>query len=246
MSVEILPSGASAVLVQVDTAEEVAALDAALGPADLPGVREWVPAARTVLVLFDGRHTSADFVGAAVRRLAASAPAGPGPPPRGPGGRPGGACRAPPPAGGGGPRGLAASAPAGPAPAPGPLVDIPVAYDGADLAAVAGHLRIGIEEVIARHTSTLWRVAFVGFAPGFPYLVGAGTDLRVPRHRQPRVSVPAGSVALADEYCGIYPRVSPGGWQLIGVTTSTVWDPTRADPALLTPGTRVRFVVAGQ
>ena len=209
MSVEILPSGASAVLVQVDTAEEVAALDAALGPADLPGVREWVPAARTVLVLFDGRHTSADFVGAAVRRLAASAPAGP-------------------------------------APAPGPLVDIPVAYDGADLAAVAGHLRIGIEEVIARHTSTLWRVAFVGVAPGFPYLVGAGTDLRVPRHRQPRVSVPAGSVALADEYCGIYPRVSPGGWQLIGVTTSTVWDPTRADPALLTPGTRVRFVVAGQ
>ncbi|MCA0292986.1 MAG: allophanate hydrolase subunit 1 [Actinobacteria bacterium] len=122
------------------------------------------------------------------------------------------------------------------------VVEIDLAYDGPDLAAVAQLLGVDREEVIARHTATEWRCGFVGFAPGFPYLVGGGDLLRVPRHAEPRVTVPAGSVALAGEYCGIYPRTSPGGWQLIGTTRAPLWDLTRTEPALITPGARVRFV----
>ncbi len=122
-----------------------------------------------------------------------------------------------------------------------PEVVIAVTYDGEDLAEVARLSRLPVEQVIARHRAADYTVGFVGFAPGFAYLVGGDPALHVPRRAAPRPAVPAGSVALAAEYCGIYPRRSPGGWQLIGRTATPVWDIARRPPALLTPGTRVRF-----
>lgn len=130
-----------------------------------------------------------------------------------------------------------------PAPfAEGRLVEVPTIYDGSDLANVADHWGMTIREVIDTHTSAGHHVAFCGFAPGFAYIEGLPSGRTVSRHANPRTSVPAGSVALAGEFTGIYPRSSPGGWQLIGRTDITLWDPDRAPAALLTPGTRVRFV----
>lgn len=91
------------------------------------------------------------------------------------------------------------------------------------------------------HTAAEFRVAFCGFAPGFGYLTGLGERYAVPRRATPRTAVPAGSVGLAGPYTGVYPRSSPGGWQLIGTTDSVLWDATREPAALLSPGTRVRF-----
>ena len=126
----------------------------------------------------------------------------------------------------------------------GPVVEIAVRYDGPDLADVARHCGLTEAEVIAAHTGTPWRVAFSGFAPGFAYLVGGDPRLRVPRRGEPRAAVPAGSVALAGEYSGIYPRETPGGWQLLGTTEAVLWSLERQDPALLRPGATVRFVEA--
>lgn len=120
-------------------------------------------------------------------------------------------------------------------------VEIEVVYDGPDLADVARHTGLTAQEVIEAHTGTPWRVGFTGFAPGFGYLVGGDPRLRVPRLATPRKSVPAGSVALAGDYSGIYPRSSPGGWQLIGRTSAVLWDLAQDPPALLTPGTIVTF-----
>ena len=124
-------------------------------------------------------------------------------------------------------------------------VVIEVVYDGADLNEVAGRLDMTDVEVIEAHTATLWRVGFGGFAPGFAYLVGGDTRLNVPRRPEPRPRVPAGSVGLAGEFSGIYPRESPGGWQLIGRTEAVLWDIERAQPALLKPGMWVQFRAAG-
>lgn len=121
------------------------------------------------------------------------------------------------------------------------LLELPVYYDGEDLAEVAGLLGRTVRELIEMHTDTEFTVAFCGFAPGFGYLTGLPPDYRVPRRSSPRTRVPAGSVALADEFTGVYPRDSPGGWQLIGRTDTVVFDLDRDPPALLTPGTRVRF-----
>jgi KipI family sensor histidine kinase inhibitor len=118
---------------------------------------------------------------------------------------------------------------------------IDVVYDGPDLAEVAGHTGLTTAQVIDAHTATMWRVGFSGFAPGFAYLVDGDARLRVPRRSEPRTSVPAGSVALAGEFSAIYPRRSPGGWQLIGHTDAVMWDLERPDPALLTQGMWVRF-----
>ena len=118
---------------------------------------------------------------------------------------------------------------------------IEVIYDGADLDAVAELTGLSTAEVIAAHTGTLWRVGFGGFAPGFAYLVGGDPRLQVPRRDEQRTRVPAGSVALAGEFSGVYPRESPGGWQLIGRTDATLFDVTREKPALLTPGMTVAF-----
>ncbi len=121
-------------------------------------------------------------------------------------------------------------------------VEILARYDGPDLGEVAALLGIGVDEVIHRHTGQLWTSAFIGFAPGFAYLMGEDEPLTVPRRETPRTAVPAGSIALAAGFCGIYPRASPGGWHLIGTTEARLWDVSRAQPALLAPGTRARFV----
>ncbi|MFF7642835.1 carboxyltransferase domain-containing protein [Streptomyces canus] len=124
----------------------------------------------------------------------------------------------------------------------GELVEIPVRYDGADLRVVAELWGMSEDEVVRVHSGTEHRVAFSGFAPGFAYMTGLGEPYVVPRRAEPRTSVPAGSVALAGHYTGIYPRSSPGGWQLIGRTSVTLWDLDRQPAALLVPGTRVRYV----
>lgn len=123
-------------------------------------------------------------------------------------------------------------------------VTIPVVYDGPDLADVATHLGLATEEVVTRHTGQLWTVEFAGFAPGFGYLTGSDRNLDVPRRETPRTRVPPGSVGLAGTYSGVYPRPSPGGWQLVGHTDLAMWDATRDPPALLSPGREVRFVEA--
>ncbi|GGY15147.1 allophanate hydrolase [Streptomyces minutiscleroticus] len=129
----------------------------------------------------------------------------------------------------------------------GDVVEIPVRYDGPDLADVADLWGVGSGEVAARHASYTYRVAFCGFAPGFGYLTGLPPELHVPRRDTPRTRVPAGAVALAGPYSAVYPRATPGGWQLIGTMPdpAPLWDLTRERPALLTPGTRVRFVPLG-
>ncbi|MBB2987332.1 5-oxoprolinase subunit B/C family protein [Terracoccus luteus] len=121
-------------------------------------------------------------------------------------------------------------------------VEIEVVYDGPDLQDVAAATGLAVDEVVAAHQATPWRVAFGGFAPGFAYLVGGDPRLRVPRRARPRPTVPAGSVGLAGEFSGVYPRSSPGGWQLVGRTDAVLWDLERDPPALLAPGTVVRFV----
>ncbi|CDO22966.1 MULTISPECIES: 5-oxoprolinase subunit B family protein [Mycolicibacterium] len=124
-------------------------------------------------------------------------------------------------------------------------VTIDVVYDGADLHEVAERTGLSPAQVVAAHTGTPWRVGFGGFAPGFAYLVGGDERLRVPRRAEPRTSVPAGAVALAGEFSGIYPRQSPGGWQLIGHTDAVMFDVEREKPALLTPGMWVQFRAIG-
>ncbi|MBQ0988129.1 allophanate hydrolase subunit 1 [Streptomyces sp. F63] len=127
----------------------------------------------------------------------------------------------------------------------GRAVRIPVRYDGPDLAEVAGRWGVPPETVPEIVGGVRFRVAFCGFAPGFGYLTGLPERYRVPRRATPRTSVPAGSLALAGEYAGVYPRSSPGGWQLIGSTGEVLWDPAREPAALLAPGTEVRFVPDG-
>jgi KipI family sensor histidine kinase inhibitor len=127
-----------------------------------------------------------------------------------------------------------------------PRVELPTTYDGADLHDVARRWGMTRAEAVATHCGTELTVAFVGFAPGFAYCTGLPPELSVPRLDRPRARVPAGAVGLAGEYTGVYPTASPGGWRLVGRTEARLWNVDRAEPALLTPGTRVRFVeVAG-
>lgn len=126
-----------------------------------------------------------------------------------------------------------------PATAGGALVHLPVRYDGPDLDAFPGRTA---EEVVALHAATTFTVAFLGFAPGFPYCTGLPAALRVPRLDSPRPAVPAGSVAVAGRWCGVYPTASPGGWRLLGRTEAVLFDPDRDPPALLAPGDRLRCV----
>ncbi|MCW0212185.1 MAG: allophanate hydrolase subunit 1 [Pseudonocardia sp.] len=203
----LLPYGDAGLLLEVADTAEVVVLADACRAADLPGVLDVVPAARTVLlVLVPGTDLGS------VRRAVAGLEVRTGP---------------------------AGAAPAG-------SVEIPVVYDGEDIAEVARLTGLSEPEVVAAHTGRPWRVAFGGFAPGFAYLTGGDPRLAVARRAEARTSVPAGSVGLAGEFSGVYPRSSPGGWQLIGRTDAVLWDLARDPPALLTPGAEVRFVVEGR
>lgn len=205
--------GGEAVLVELDSAAEVAALHAEVlrrraagelgGAGELRGaagggVRDVVPAARTVLL--DGVRDPAALAERIVRWEV--------PPLR---------------------------------ETQGPLVTVPVRYDGPDLAEVARLWGTAEREVAEVVGSVVFRVAFCGFAPGFGYLTGLPERFHLPRRATPRTAVPAGSLALAGEYAGVYPRSSPGGWQLIGTADAVLWDPQREPAALFAPGVRVRF-----
>lgn len=215
----VLPCGPDAVLIEVGSLDEVAAVRAAVLAAELPSVVDVVPAARTVLV------QCAPGAGvAAVTKLVGSGLVGSELVGSGVLGGPVGRGR-----------------PGGPA---GRTVTVPVSYDGPDLGMAASSAGLTVDEVVALHTGAEYTVAFCGFAPGFGYLTGLPEKLRQPRLDTPRPSVPAGSVGIAGPYTGVYPRSSPGGWRLLGHTTAVLFDPTREPPALLAPGDRVRFEVA--
>jgi KipI family sensor histidine kinase inhibitor len=198
-----LPAGTGAVLVELDSLDQVLGLTATLRRTPPAGIVDLVPAARTVLAVFDPAVTSAGAVSADIGRREIDSASD----------------------------------------VDGPLVEVPVVYDGEDLSDVASLTGLSVPEVVERHTIGEYRVAFCGFAPGFAYIVGGDPALRVPRRDSPRTRVPAGSVALADEFTGVYPREMPGGWQLIGRTDAPLWSLDRDPPALLPPGTRVRFVL---
>lgn len=199
----LLPMGERALLAEVADLAAVLALHAALDADVLDGVDDLVPAARTVLVVFDPARVSSETIGFWVLRAAGRAPD---------------------------------------AIAPGPLVEVPVRYDGADLDSTAELLGIPVPDLMARHAGVEWTVAFTGFAPGFAYLVSADWSFDVPRLAEPRTRVPAGAVGLAGGFSGAYPRETPGGWRLIGTTDAVLFDPDAADPVLLPPRARVRFV----
>jgi len=196
----VLPCGDRALLVEVAGLPEVAAVRTALERAPLPGQRDLVPAARTVLVVLDRAPSDLDV--ATLRRLDPDASAG-----------------------------VAA----------GKSLELPVVFDGADLARVAELTGRGVAALVEALTTAELTVAFGGFAPGFGYLSGLPEELHVPRRATPRTRVPAGSVALAGPFAGVYPQASPGGWQLIGRTDAVLFDVDRDPPALLVPGTAVRF-----
>jgi KipI family sensor histidine kinase inhibitor len=217
----VLPSGERAVLVEVDTLAEVLALHRLLWVhARLPGLVDAVTGARTLLLVAESRAALAGIRARAHEALREVV------------GQPGqddaseGALE------------LSAGSSAD-------VLEILVRYDGPDLAAVAELTGLSADELVAAHTGRPWLVGFAGFAPGFAYLVGGDRRLQVPRRATPRTRVPAGAVGLAGEFSGVYPRASPGGWQLIGHTDQLLWDLDRDPPALLRPGLRVQFVDAG-
>jgi KipI family sensor histidine kinase inhibitor len=126
-------------------------------------------------------------------------------------------------------------------PEDGPLVVVPVRYEGADLHQVAAACGLTVADVVDLHSSADYTCAFCGFMPGFSYLVGLHQQLQLPRRATPRTRVPAGSVAIASEFTAVYPGTSPGGWHLLGTTDLAMWDDTREPAATLPPGSRVRF-----
>ncbi len=220
----LLPYGDGAVLVELAAAADVVALRDALVRRAHPALRSVVSAARTVLVQFEPGAIAVAELQALVR-----------------------SCQAVPPAAGVGPSAAAANPPAANVPvvdqpaANAPVVELVVRYDGADLDSVAELSGLTVLEVIHRHCAVDYIVQFCGFAPGFGYLTGLDPALRLPRLSTPRPAVPAGSVAIAGEYTAIYPRSSPGGWRLLGRTDAVLFDLDRSRPALLAPGTVVRF-----
>jgi KipI family sensor histidine kinase inhibitor len=137
--------------------------------------------------------------------------------------------------------GLLVPGAAGPRPQ-GPIVEIPVEYDGIDLDDVAAATGLSIDQIIEIHSSVTYSAAFLGFTPGWAYLVGLPAELHLPRRPTPRTAISAGSVAIANEFTGVYPTDSPGGWHLLGHTSETMFDVGRPKPSLVMAGDRVRFV----
>ncbi|WP_430307332.1 5-oxoprolinase/urea amidolyase family protein [Rhizobium sp. 0TCS1.26] len=197
----ILPVRTGIVLVELADLAEALALYDAFENHPIAGIREIIPAARTLLISFDPTILSEEALDRALADRA------------------------------GGDRKSAS----------GPLVEIPVRYDGEDLPEVAAVLGLTADEVVRLHCESEFVAAFTGFAPGFAYLSGGDPRLRVPRRTSPRIQVPAGAVGLAGEFSGIYPKASPGGWQLIGTTPLAMFDINREPASLLQPGSRVRF-----
>lgn len=197
-----LPVSLSAFLVELSSLDETLDLFAALQAASLQGVRELIPAARTVLVVFAPHETSAAILAGQIARMNLKA----------------GYRQA------------------------GQSVEVPVDYNGEDLAEVAEITGLTVAEVIRRHTNSDYVVAFCGFAPGFGYLTGGDPALHVPRRKTPRTRIPAGAVGLAGGFSGVYPQASPGGWQIIGTTPVKMWDLARTPSSFFQPGYRVKFL----
>lgn len=214
----IRAAGDRALLITPQRREVVAALVTALRDRPVPGVQDLLPAAETVLLTLDSPR-DAEAVRRVLTTLLVALHAEQSP---------------------GVSRGTLPDLAFGAEP-----VSIPVRYDGADLDDVARALELTTAEVVAAHTGTVWRCAFVGFAPGFGYLESPDGRLSVLRRAQARTSIPAGAVALAGGYSAVYPRSTPGGWQLIGTTDLRMWDAERDPPALIRAGVTVRFLDAG-
>jgi KipI family sensor histidine kinase inhibitor len=212
--VRILPSGARALLVECASLQEALALHGLLWDADRPAGLLDAVPGARTVLLVADAADRLPSLTEAVRRAEAA--------------------------------GLGADPSAGRRPEGSglPLVEVPVVYDGPDLESVAELTGLTPTEVVRAHTGRDWTVGFGGFAPGFAYLAGGDPRLHVPRRPEPRPRVPAGAVGLAGEFSGIYPRESPGGWQLLGRTDLVLWDLGSDPPALLRPGMRVRFVDA--
>jgi KipI family sensor histidine kinase inhibitor len=210
--VRLLNYGRRGLLVELDSLDEALRLCADLDRRRPTGVTELVPGARTVLIQFDPDRTSSTaLTGELAERTSV--------PRRG---------------GNDDRRRLEDDGPPD-------EVEIPVRYDGPDLDEVAQLAGLSPAQVIERHRSARYVVAFTGFAPGFGYLSGGDRALRVPRRGTPRTRVAAGAVGLAGEFTGVYPRPGPGGWQIIGHTDAAMWDLHRTPAALLRPGVRVLF-----
>jgi inhibitor of KinA len=213
MDIRLVPAGDSALVAELDELIDpavnarVIALGAAVRDADLPGIRDIVPAFRSVTVYFDPLVMDVERLAGRLRQLAV---------------------------------GLSSIGAA-----PARTVEIPVCYDaglGPDLADVAAFGHIDQSEVAAIHAATTYRVYMLGFVPGFAYLGTVDPRIAAPRRREPRVQVPAGAVAIAGGQTGIYPRQTPGGWNIVGRTPITVAALDRTPPSLLQPGDAVRFV----
>lgn len=203
-TMRVLPYGDRALLVELPDLAAVVAVRGALEHSPLPGQRELVAAARTVLVVLDRLPSASDD--AVLRNLPLDRAT---------------------------------------APSEAPEVDLPVVFDGPDLAEVAELTGRSAAALVETLTSTRLTVAFVGFAPGFGYLTGLPPELHVPRRATPRTRVPAGAVGLAGPFAGVYPRPSPGGWQVVGRTDAVLFDVDRSPPALLVPDARVQFRQVG-
>lgn len=209
------PMGEDAVLLELDALEDVLLVHRALSTSRPEGLVDLVPAARTVLAVTGPHGPALAAVGSWLLTTAD--------------------------------RALAASGETEPSSATASTESatvIRVRYDGPDLDDTAALLGLDRAGIVALHTASVWTVAFSGFAPGFGYLVTDHDRLVVPRLQTPRTSVPAGSVALADAFSGVYPRASPGGWRILGTTDAVLWDAEARPPALLVPGRRVRFEAA--
>jgi KipI family sensor histidine kinase inhibitor len=197
--------GEDAVLLECDSLAEMSAARATVTAAELAGIVELVPGARSLLIAVHPGSNALDEVRALLDSADLKHP---------------------------------------PETRPHEIV-LDVRYDGEDLELVARDAGVGIDEVIALHTGAQYTVAFTGFAPGFGYLTGLPEPLKQSRLDTPRTRVPAGSVAVAGEFTGVYPRSSPGGWRLLGRTDAVLFDPRAERPSLFAPGDKVRFRSTG-